>query len=76
MIKIVNLKQLESELETNDISFSYKGEEYVICPLDKFYAGEAGNDDDKSFVSFDEMVNKWVIQGHIFKDIIPEIELL
>ncbi|MCM8710533.1 hypothetical protein M2651_05770 [Clostridium sp. SYSU_GA19001] len=74
---MVTLKQLEEELITNDIAFSYKDKDYVICPLEKIYVGEAGNvGDNNSFDTFEEMANNWIIQGKALKDIISEIELL
>ncbi|WP_085829085.1 hypothetical protein [Clostridium massiliodielmoense] len=77
MIKIVTLKQLKEELITDDIAFLYKDKNYVICPLEKFYAGEAGNiEDDNSFDTFEDMVDNWVIQGKPLKEIISQIKLL
>lgn len=42
----MDLQQLKEELYTNDISFEYKDKNYVINPMDKFYAGEAENNED------------------------------
>lgn len=73
----MDLKQLKSELETDDIVFVYKDKDYVINPLDKLYAGEAGNnEDDNSFDSFEDMADNWIIQGKKLKDIVKDIELL
>lgn len=74
---MVTLEQLKEELVTDDIAFSYKDKNYVICPLEKFYAGESGNDeDDNSFDTFEEMVNSWIIEGKPLRDIIDKIKLL
>lgn len=74
---MVSLKQLHDELITNDISFSYKDKEYVICPLNKFCVGEAGNDEDnQSFDTFDDMISNWIIEGRPLKDIVDQIKLL
>lgn len=71
------LDELKEALVTNDIAFNYNGRDYVICPLDKFYAGEAGNpDDDNSFDTFEEMAEKWLIEGSPLNAIVGKIELL
>ncbi|MEG2354258.1 MAG: hypothetical protein RSB70_06470 [Clostridium sp.] len=73
----MDLRQLESELETDDVVFAYRDKEYVINPLEKFYAGEAGNGgDDNSFDNFEDMADKWIIQGKKLKDIVKDIKLL
>lgn len=73
----MKLEDLKIELETDDISFSYKDKEYSICPLNKIYAGECCNDEDNnSFDTFEEMVDNWIIDGKTLKDIINDIKLL
>ena len=73
----MKLEQLKYQSETDDITFNYKDKEYVICLLkDKYYAGEAEKEDDKVFNSFDDMANKWIIQGNKLKDIVEKIEVI
>lgn len=73
----MKLEQLKYQSETDDITFNYKDKEYVICLLkDKYYAGESGKEDDNVFNSFDDMANKWIIQGNKLKDIIEKIEVI
>lgn len=73
----MNLKELKEELYTNDIAFEYKGKDYVINPMDKFYAGEAGNNkDDNQFDTFEDMAENWTIEGEKLKDIIKFIKLI
>jgi hypothetical protein len=73
----MTLDKLKSELETDDVSFSYNDKEYSICPLDKLYAGECLSDkDDSSFDTFEDMVENWIIQGKALKDIVADIKLL
>ncbi|KEH84784.1 hypothetical protein Z965_12055, partial [Clostridium novyi A str. BKT29909] len=64
--------------ETDDITFYYKDKEYVICLLnDKYYTGEAGNDEDENeFNSFMDMADNWIIQGEKLKDIVKYIKLI
>lgn len=72
------LEDLKRETETDDIIFSYNNKSYVICLLgEKYNAGESGNDeDDNSFDTFEEMANKWNIEGKKLKDIVNDIKLL
>ncbi|EPY2290983.1 hypothetical protein [Clostridium sporogenes] len=73
----MKLEQLKYQSETDDITFNYKDKEYVICLLkDKYYAGEAEKEDDNVFNSFDDMANKWIIQGNKLKDIVEKIEII
>ena len=73
----MNLKQLKEALYTNDVSFQYKDKDYVINPLDKFYAGEAGNSkDDNEFDTFEDMAENWIIEGKKLKDIVKFIKLI
>ncbi|MHB9909246.1 MULTISPECIES: hypothetical protein [Clostridium] len=73
----MKLEQLKYQSETDDITFNYKDKEYVICLLkDKYYAGEAEKEDDNVFNSFDDMANKWIIQGNKLKDIVEKIEVI
>lgn len=54
--------------------FIYKDKEYAVCLInDKYCTGEAGNNE---FDSFDNMANKWMIQGKLLKGIIEDIEVL
>ncbi|APC81638.1 TPA: hypothetical protein ACXDAZ_002236 [Clostridium botulinum] len=73
----MKLEQLKYQSETDDITFNYKDKEYVICLLkDKYCAGEAEKEDDNVFNSFDDMANKWIIQGNKLKDIVEKIEVI
>ena len=59
-----------------DIEFRFHGKEYIILPWtdDGIVIGEK-NDDDSVFDSYDDMVNKYVIDGCIMKDILEKIEI-
>ncbi|WP_300347845.1 hypothetical protein [Clostridium sp.] len=74
----MELNDLKYQSETDDIKFNYKNKEYVICLLrGKYYSGEAGNDkDDNSFDSFEDMADKWIIQGKSLKDVVKDIEVI
>ncbi|KEH96853.1 hypothetical protein Z962_05655 [Clostridium botulinum C/D str. BKT12695] len=74
----MNLKDLKYQSETDDITFHYKDKEYVICLLnDKYYTGEAGNDEDENeFNSFMDMADNWIIQGKKLKYIVKYIKLI
>ncbi|UPA31894.1 hypothetical protein L0P85_07065 [Terrisporobacter glycolicus] len=73
----MDLKQLKEDLYTNDVSFQYNDKDYVINPLDKFYAGEAGNsEDDNEFDTFEDMAENWIIEGKKLKDIVKFIKLI
>ncbi len=73
----MDLKQLKEALYTNDVSFEYNDKDYVINPLDKFYVGEAGNNEDNhEFDTFEDMEENWIIEGIKLKDFVSEIEFI
>ncbi|MGL4913130.1 MAG: hypothetical protein ACRC3Y_11955 [Romboutsia sp.] len=74
----MRLDDLRYQSETDDITFSYKNKEYVICLInDKYYCGEAGNDDDdNSFNSFKDMSDNWIIEEEKLEDIVGNIKVI
>lgn len=59
-----------------DIEFRFHGKEYIILPWpdDGIVIGEK-NGDDSVFDSYDDMVNKYVIDDCVMKDILEKIEI-
>lgn len=72
------LELLKEALITNDIIFSYKGVDYVICPWtkDSLSVCTAGCDDNQDFAGIEDMFNNWLIEGKPLKDIVDDITLL
>lgn len=70
--------KLKEILICNEPSFGYNGKEYSICsPNGCFYvtAEDSQGDTDLEFLSVDEMLNNWMIQGKPFRDILDQIDL-
>lgn len=59
-----------------DIEFRFHEKEYIILPWtdDGIVIGEK-NGDDSVFDSYDDMVNKYVIDDCVMKDILEKIEI-
>lgn len=62
----------------NEPDFSYNGQNYsVCCPDGKYYvtASDSPGDIDLVFDSLDDLLDRWIIQGRPFREIVPNIEL-
>lgn len=61
-----------------DIEFRFQGKEYVILPWtdDGIVIGLRDSDEDGIFQTYDEMVNNFVIDGNVMKDILDEIDII
>lgn len=70
-------KELKALVEFGvDIEFECNGQEYAILPWtdDGIVIGE-NNGDDSVYDSYEEMINGYVIDGMIMKDIMPKIKI-
>lgn len=61
-----------------DIEFRFRGNEYAILPWtdDGIVIGLRDSDEDGIFQTYDEMVNNFVIDGNVMKDILDEIDII
>lgn len=70
-------KELEMLVEFGaDVEFECNGKEYVILPwtYDGIVIGEK-NGEDSIYCSYEEMINSYMIDGMIMKDIINKIKI-
>ena len=65
-------------MQCNEPDFAYNGEKYSICwPRGKYYvtASDSPSDADLEFDTLDDLLDRWMIQGHPLRHILQDIEL-
>ena len=65
-------------LVCNEPDFEYNGQMYSICCPNGVYfvtASASPGDIDLRFDSVDDMLDNWVIQGSLLRDILKDIEI-
>lgn len=75
---MTKLEQLREELYTNDILFTCRDTDYVVCSFDgqTMSICTAGTLDNRDFDSFEDMLDGWMIDGHPLREVIEEIVFL
>ena len=60
-----------------DIEFRYKGKDYTILPWtdDGIVIGVQNSDEDSIFKTYEDMINGYMINGKVMKEVLDEIEI-
>lgn len=59
-----------------DIEFRFRGKDYTILPwTDEGIVIGENNGEDSVFDSYEDMVSKYIVDGHVMKDILADIEI-
>ncbi|OEF97045.1 hypothetical protein [Desulfuribacillus alkaliarsenatis] len=71
---IMTLEELERYLVIDDFTFSYKGKDYFICPLDGVFSTGEFDKEPFDYKTFDDLINDFLLEGKPLKDVIGDIE--
>lgn len=71
----LTIDQAIEHIMNDEPPFIYKGVEYMICfPDGKFHCGITDKpQDDLIFDTIEDVLDKWIIDNHRFRDIISDI---
>lgn len=67
-------KQLRYHLQKDELSFSYQGEEYSICPFTPTNIVAGNKSGKQEFSSIDELLTGFIVDGKTLKEILPDID--
>lgn len=74
----MTVEEFRELMQCNEPDFLYHGQQYSICwPDGNYYvtASDSPSDAGLKFKTLDELLDCWLVQGHRFRDILPDIEL-